>query len=826
LTKRFRFNIVKLIKAFVVFEQGRIMMKAKSKPLIMWVSAIFVSLLLAASGRLQPEMQDALKYGPVRGGGAQAPTKWYFAEGSTRTGKECFFDLFNPETYPATIFLKLFSADGSKVEGKLDIPGGEKVTVDCSDYIPAGDSAANDFSTILESVNGVGIIAERSMYWNSRNGGHNTIGATAPNTIWYFAEGSTEAGYETFLTILNPNDTDASADLTYYFSDGTTVSDKIQVGLRSRSTIDVGGSITKNSAFSAKVVSDQPVVAERSMYWDGMAGGVCTIGSNAECRDWTFAEGSTQNGFEAFLCVQNPGISASNLDLTLIFSDGSTATHSVSAPANSRSSFCLSDYAAAADFGVDVQSDGFVVVERSMYWNSRNFSNLTWYFSGGKTSGDFTTEILLLNSRAATANVEITYFLKNSRIKRTETIPPHTKRKVDVKSSIGAHDFGTKIVSDSPIYAEQAVYWGNPVKDGSITPPHLGFRFRFADLVGSWAGQGTYCRHSDDGSWNRMGGEADCLCSGDYDQDGFDDLIGSYSAQGGVWTKKSATGTWDHLASSADCITVGDMNGDGKYDLVGSWAGQGVFYRNAVGGGWTKIATPAQLLATGDVDCDGFDDIIGVWPGQNGVWIKKSGTNTWERLASSADSIAAGDMNGDGRCNLVGSWAGQGVFLLDETGIIPWVKIASPAQKICAGDMDGDGIGDLIGLWADQGGIWLKKSNNGQWERLSSSADAFCTGMVKPQSDGFSSPSLVLSRTGLLSGFAAEFGPQGVEPDNDFSAHGPGGALFMFQEEKNLIPVEEKNGQPGRLPGPEEPGFRFVDSGNNFPKIRQSPQKR
>jgi hypothetical protein len=802
-------------------------MKAKSKPLIMWGTAILVSLLLAASGRLQPEMKDALKFGPVRDGIGQAPTTWYFAEGSTRTGNQCFFDLFNPETYPARVFLSFFSADGTNTGAELVVPAGEKLTVDSSDYIPTGDSAVNDFGVKIESKNEVGIVAERSMYWNSGNGGHNTIGATAPDRYWYFAEGSTEAGYETFISIMNPNDTDTSLDLTYYFPDGTKVFDQMQIGLRSRSTVDVGAAVSQDSAFSAKVVSDQPVVAERSMYWDGRAGGHCTIGSNSECRDWTFAGGSTQGGFEAFLCVQNPGISASNLDLTFYFSDGSTATHNVSAPASSRSTFCLSDYVVAADFGVDVQSEGYVVVERSMYCNSRsgghnspghNFSNPTWCFSGGKTSGDFLTKILLLNSGAAAANVDIFYFLDNSRIKRAETISPHTKKTVDVKSSIGAHDFGTKIVADSPIYAEQAVYWGDPVKDGSITKGCPGFRFGCFGLLGSWSGQGTYCRSSENGSWNRMGGEAESLCCGDYDWDGFDDLIGNYPDQDGVWVKKSETGTWDHLASSADCIAAGDMNGDGKVDLVGSWAGQGVFYRNAAGGGWTKIATPAQLLATGDADCDGCDDIIGLWPGQNGIWVKKSSTQTWERLASSADSIAACDMNDDGRCDLIGSWAGQGVFYLDKNGSSTWVKIASPAQKICAGDMDGDGIGDLVGQWAGQGGIWLKKSKNGQWERLASSADAFCTGRVKPPGDGFSSPSLVLGRGGLISGFAAEFGPGGIKPDADLSAFGPGGVFFVFQEEKNLFPAEEKGGHIDRIPGPGEPGFRFRETGNSFPR--------
>ena len=54
-----------------------------------------------------------------------------------------------------------------------------------------------EFSTTVQSTNGVKVIAERAMYfvysdgYCSWDGGHDTAGVTAPSETWYFAEGYT-----------------------------------------------------------------------------------------------------------------------------------------------------------------------------------------------------------------------------------------------------------------------------------------------------------------------------------------------------------------------------------------------------------------------------------------------------------------------------------------------------------------------------------------------------------------------------------------------------------------------------------------------------------
>ena len=51
----------------------------------------------------------------------------------------------------------------------------------------------------------VPVIAERAEYWNNRAWVHDSVGATAPATGWYLAEGCTNDGFETRVLVQNPS---------------------------------------------------------------------------------------------------------------------------------------------------------------------------------------------------------------------------------------------------------------------------------------------------------------------------------------------------------------------------------------------------------------------------------------------------------------------------------------------------------------------------------------------------------------------------------------------------------------------------------------------
>ena len=66
------------------------------------------------------------------------------------------------------------------------------------------------------------------------------VGANAPRADWYFAEGCTRPGFDTWLCLENPEDHDALVDITYMCGDGQTVTRTgIAVAARSRRTVPV-----------------------------------------------------------------------------------------------------------------------------------------------------------------------------------------------------------------------------------------------------------------------------------------------------------------------------------------------------------------------------------------------------------------------------------------------------------------------------------------------------------------------------------------------------------------------------------------------------------
>jgi hypothetical protein len=328
------------------------------------------------------------------------------------------------------------------------------------------------------------------------------------------------------------------------------------------------------------------------------------------------------------------------------------------------------------------------------------------------------------------------------------------------------------------------------------------------DLVGSWTGQGVYCRSSNSGGWMKLASPASKVACGDFDNDYTDDLVGIWPSQGGVWVNYSSGG-WAKISTTADWIAAGDMNGDGRDDLLGTWSGQGTFYRDSATGIWTKLATSASKITCGDMDHDGADDLIGIWPSQGGVWVKYS-SGDWAQLSTTADWISSGDMNGDGRVDLLGTWSGQGTFYRDSSSG-EWVKLASSASQTAAGDMDEDGTDDLMGIWPTQAGVWCKYSATGQWQFLASTADWITCGKME---SGTTAGYQVQALAGPRGGPAMTFGA--FRDFLDLSAHGPGGAFFVPKDGENLIPhrtILDKD----RIPGPGETGFTFRQDKNLSP---------
>ena len=291
---------------------------------------------------------------------------WYLAEGSTAHGFETWVLIQNPGTAAANVNVTYMTSKGIVKKPAFPVAAGQRYTIDVG-----RDVGFCDVSTKVESDQD--IICERSMYWDARRGGHDSIGVTSPGKTWYLAEGSTAWGFTTWLLLQNPaEDKSAKVNVTYMTKFGPVYEPDFTMGPGSRKTIRVNDSIADEDT-SIMVDSDNEVIAERAMYWDNGTGkaGHDTVGVPAPATNVYLGEGSTAWGFETFLSVQNPSSQDAVVSVTYMTPNGPVNTPNRVVGANSRLTVDVNEECPNVDASIKVQSATPIMAERAMYWHDK-----------------------------------------------------------------------------------------------------------------------------------------------------------------------------------------------------------------------------------------------------------------------------------------------------------------------------------------------------------------------------------------------------------------------------------------------------------------------
>jgi hypothetical protein len=225
------------------------------------------------------------------------------------------------------------------------------------------------------------IMAERAMYWSaggvSLAGGHDTIAIASPASTWYLAEGYNSGNFQTYILLMNPNATSATATVTFMKEDGTSAPYSRLLPAQSRQTI-ITSAIVPSGGFATKVSADQPILVERAMYWgaEGVprAGGHNTIGVSTLATTWYLAEGYSSSAFNTYILLMNPNSTAAQVNVTFIKDDGTIVPYSTTVPATSRSTITAKSLIPSGGFSTKVVSTVPILVERAMYWSAGGVS--------------------------------------------------------------------------------------------------------------------------------------------------------------------------------------------------------------------------------------------------------------------------------------------------------------------------------------------------------------------------------------------------------------------------------------------------------------------
>ena len=394
---------------------------------------------------------------------------WYIAEGSTAGGFETWICIQNPGDTDTTADITYMTENG-EIEGPdLFIAAHTRQSVNVAETVP------DVWSVSTRVTSRSPLVAERSMYFSDRAGGHSSIGVTDPSKTWYIAEGSTGGSFETWICLQNPGDTDAAVDVSYFTEDGETKGPDLNIAAHTRQSVNVADTVPNAWSVSTNVTSDKPIVAERSTYWNDRTGGHASIGVTDPSKTWYVAEGSTGGGFETWIFLQNPDDTNATVDITYITGDGEVMGPRLDLKAHTRQSVNVTDSVPDTwSVSTVVKSNKPVVVERAMYWNDRIGGHAsigvtgpsnTWHVAEGSTGGGFETWILVQNPGDTDATVEFVCMTETGQAPgRQLYVKAHTRQNVNVANVLP--DFwsvSTTITSNEPVIVERAMYWSDRV---------------------------------------------------------------------------------------------------------------------------------------------------------------------------------------------------------------------------------------------------------------------------------------------------------------------------------------------------------------------------
>ncbi len=439
-----------------------------------------LALLLAAAGAI------ALPAGAAAAAGDQYPT-WYLAEGSTAWGFATWITIENPNDSQVTARVTYMPTGAPNAQRDVTLAPMSHTTLWSS--VISQDIGAKDFSTKVECLQGKTICVDRTMYWTGQGAkseeGHSSVGVTAPQTTWYFPEGSSNWGFECWILVQNPQDTVATCQFTYMVEGVGPVPRNHEVQPHSRASFSMKDDVGVCDA-SIKVDSNVPVIPERAMYRYNRREGHESIGTTSVWKQSYLAEGTTAWGFTTFVLIQNPNGFSNRITVVYMTPSGPRPQPQFVMAPFSRKTIRVNDVLPSTDFSTTVAgADGSVIAERAMYWGEGSAlgeachdsigltePHTTFYLPDGWTGytpvqeKTYQTYTLVQNPNVVAVEVRITYLTYDGKENKviTDTIAPSSRKTYDMAGAL--KDTKAAIVVEcltegSKILAERSMYWNN-----------------------------------------------------------------------------------------------------------------------------------------------------------------------------------------------------------------------------------------------------------------------------------------------------------------------------------------------------------------------------
>ncbi len=401
--------------------------------------------------------------------GAPANKTWYFAEGAVGGSYKEYLTVLNPSTSPANVAVQYFF-QGGKAPSTVNhtIPANVRFTINVNNDLGVTPTAGLVVhSTLITSD--IPVVVERPMYFNAHGvaSGTDVQGATGTGTTFYFASSDTRqtssAHVQEVIAILNPGATAANVTVNYYNAGQLAKTDTLSVPAQQRGTITP----SFQGQAAMQVVSDQPIVVERTEYFSGnvtnaggqTTGAATTMGVSTPGNDWLFAEGYTGHDFQENLVLSNFATSGSaTATIKLEYTNGTVQTVQQTINAKSQLIFDVNNANAhpncspssmppctvSNSVSIEVISSASIVAERVQYFHFSLGGSLhpgmddvvgqpgpasqtVYSFAEGQTGTNFNDWLTLQNPNNTSIVVAITIFADNTILQEQITLPAHSR---------------------------------------------------------------------------------------------------------------------------------------------------------------------------------------------------------------------------------------------------------------------------------------------------------------------------------------------------------------------------------------------------------------
>jgi len=318
--------------------------------------------------------------------------------------------------------------------------------------------------------------------------------------VWYLAEGSSDWGFTTYVSIHNPNNEAVTVKVTYMTDTGPVRRGDLPIPANSTVTLNSINDIGV-ADFSTKVecLEGKTIAVDRTMLWEGDAHS--SIGVTEPADNWYLSEGSSKWGFETWLLIQNPNDQNSNCHITFMTESNRSLKFDVTIPAKTRRTYNMANFIGQEDASTRVQSDVAVIAERTMYQNDREKGhcsigattpNEDYYLAEGSTDWGFTTYVLVQNPNDNASEVTIDYMTSNGSVPQPSfTMAPNSRKTIRVNDVLPNKDMSTHVHGSSPVVAERAMYWNNGTKEAchasiGLSEPHKTYYLPFGKTSEGW----------------------------------------------------------------------------------------------------------------------------------------------------------------------------------------------------------------------------------------------------------------------------------------------------------------------------------------------------